>query len=626
MSQRTGYESVAIIMIYTDDDESVRGASEVPSGSSELVVDEHSGDQYQAALLHRGSTNDRQTDLATLPSEVDGTAIQVGARTPARPSNASLWLVAGGSALVLACLTIAGIYLVTKKPATVDKFVILTVPSGAEVRLDSKSYGNSPVKLENVPIGTYTLTITKDNFETDERVITISNADPPEAQLVEVKLRPLPSPFISGRTPEEQIKFHQEEAEQAFNENRLAIPYDISALYHVDRILNLDGSNTFAVEMRGRIRIAMHSSARAALSRGDVGQAQEIYNELVAHYEEDEEAKTAAAKLENQLVARRGEVRDLVNRAGDALNAGNLTEPANASAYYLSKQALAIDRQNPQAREIRNQVKQRLTAESETLLARGDSDAAIKSLEHIRQLFPEDRESTSRLRQLIAKKEEEKRKANNPEVRRWNGLEKYRKDDFRGAIPDLEFALTNDEGTPDVIFALARAHKELGNLDQAAAYFHMQPKQPGETYRSARAELGDIAYRRGDQATALAYYKEAISLGGSTLHSIDSLQYKIDRIERTQREKASQPIPLSIQVKHQHGAFRGSCKGTLQVSSTGVRFDGDHVFSANVVGLRVSVAKDKLTLFLNGKQEFKGLRVDLERFQQAVVSYQNITR
>jgi hypothetical protein len=145
------------------------------------------------------------------------------------------------------------------------------------------------------------------------------------------------------------------------------VVYDGSALYYAEVIETLDPRNSFSTEMRERVRQAAHQSAQNAISRGDLGQAQEVYKFLVDNYEDDLEARAAAAKLENQLARALGQVRELVRKADEALLASRLTELAGKSAYFYSKQALAIDRQNESPTDS-NQVKERLTAAGEQAL------------------------------------------------------------------------------------------------------------------------------------------------------------------------------------------------------------------------------------------------------------------
>ena len=541
------------------------------------------------------------------------------ARSPAAPAVKRWWLFAAASALLLTALTLAAVYLVTKKPSTVDQLVILTVPSGAEIKLDAKDYGHSPVKLEQLKIGTYTLTISKEGFEPIEQSITVA-----ESRQVEFKLKPVLPLEAVNLLPEEQVKQFHQQAEEALARGYYGLPYEGSALYYADLIARLDTNNAFPADMRERVRKAAHQAAQTAITRADLAQAQDIFGFLIEYYPGDEEARAAAAKLESQLSKDRDEqLRKYVRQADEALQAGHLAAPARASAYYYSKQALAIDRQNDRARQIRNQVKDALAAAGEQSYARGDVDAAIKQLEQVAQLFPEDKQARTRMRELQVSRAAETVKAGDPSARRIRGLDEYSREHWADAIKDLEFAMVNGAGTTDVVFALARSHMQQGQYDEASAYFQKVPKAGGDQYRSSIAALGDIASRRGDVATALDRYKEARQLGGSALYTVPALEDKIDRIERRERDKAAEPTPLTIQVRHLHGGLLGgSCSGPLTVNSSGVRYDGEHSFSYSIAGVSVFVTKDELTIhFQKDSQKFKVARADAERFREALARY-----
>ena len=273
-----------------------------------------------------------------------------------RHPGARWWPFAAAAAVLITTLTVAGIYLITKKPSTVDYLVISTVPSGAEIKLDAQDYGQAPVKLEQVKIGTYTLTITKEGYEPVIEQITVSEA----TRELDFKLKLMPPSDAAGMTPEEAIRYYQDQAADAFADGRYGFPHDESALYYSDQILNEDPNNQFALDMKERVRKALLQSAQSAISRKDSGYAQEIYNVLLEYFPKDPETQAAAAKLESQLSSRQGEVLDLVRKAEEALRAGHLIDPGTSSAYYFSRQALAIDRQNAQARAVRNRVKETL--------------------------------------------------------------------------------------------------------------------------------------------------------------------------------------------------------------------------------------------------------------------------
>jgi tetratricopeptide (TPR) repeat protein len=537
-----------------------------------------------------------------------------------RHPGARWWPFAAAAAVLITSLTVAGIYLITKKPSTVDYLVISTVPSGAEIKLDSQDYGQAPVKLEQLKIGTYTLTITKEGYEPVIEQITVSES----MRELDYKLKLLPPTDAFGMAPEEAIRKYQDQAADAFADGRYGFPLDDSALYYSNLILTTDANNQFALDMKERVRKALLQAAQSAISRKDQGHAQEIYTVLLEHFPKDPETLAAAAKLESTLSSRKGEVLDLVRKAEVALRAGHLIDPNSSSAYYFSRQVLAIDPQNAQAHAIQTRVKETLTAAAEQAYTRGDADAAIRQFEQVRELFSKDKEIRARLKEIEANRASEAAKANDPKKRRIRGLDNYQYGRFDEAIPDLQFALSNGEGTPDVMFALARSHMKLGQYEEAVDYFNRVRPNVGDAYRSSIAALGEIAMERGNTSKALEHYKEARRLGGSTLYSVSTLDDRIERIEKRQRDKAAEPKPASVQVKHLHGSLRGSCSGTLTVDRTGVRYDGsEHTYAANFIGVGVRIGKNEMTVsFQNKSQKFKADGAEAERFREALTRYQ----
>ena len=537
-----------------------------------------------------------------------------------RHLGARWWVLATGLLLIILAIAASAVYLLTKKPSTVDQIIILTVPSGAEIKLDSKEYGQSPVKLEQLAKGTYTLTITKDNYEPIVQPITVS-----ETYTFDFKLKLVPVPELSNLPLDEQIKKYQLLSQDAFDRNNYALGYDGTALFYIDHLIEIDPGNQFALDMREQIRKIEHQAAQEAIASKDLAKAQEIYNLLVDRYPDDKDARIALSRLENQLASRKGEVRDLVRKAEEALQAGNLIDPNRTSAYYYAKQALAIDRQNAQARAVRDQVRDKIAARIEDTYKRGDFESAINQIERAIQLFPDDKQLRARRTDLMATLQSENAKASDPNNHRIEGLDNYRHGNFAEAIPDLELAITGGKGTADVIYALADSYKKLGQYDKAASYFRKIPQSNDDAYRSSIAALGDIAKEHGDTATALDRYKQARQLGGSILYPISILDDKIEMIEKKQREKAAEPVPLTVRVKHLHGGFmKGSCSGTLTINSTGVRYDGtEHTFSSNLVAVGVRITKDEMTVRFQDKSErFKVGRSEAEHFSETLSRFQ----
>lgn len=574
-----------------------------------------------AAATMATSPSDSTTSAAHVPDaneEVAKTDYSTAALTPV--TGKRWWMLAALSAILLTGLTAAGIYLVTKRPSTVDQLVILTVPSGADINLNSKDYGHSPVKLEQLDVGTYTLTISKEGYEPIVHTWNLAESGP-----IEFKLKPIPPADVITLPLEEQIRNYQLRAEEAFASGYYGMVYDGSALYWADLVGDLDPNSSFKSEMRERVRKAAHQSAQSAISRADLATAQDVYKFLVEYYPDDEEAKLAAVKIEGQLTRAFGQVRELVRKADEALQAGRLTEPYDKSAYFFSKQALAIDRQNDRARQIRNKVKETLVSAGENAYQRGEVEAALKQLEEVGQLFPEDKQSRARVREIKSTRVAEPAKVTDRRVR---GLDAYRERKFEEAIPDLQHAMLTGRSSNDVVFALARSYFMTGHLDLAEPLFREVRPAPGDTsYQSSIALLGEIAFQKGDSEGAVERWKEARQLGGSTIYSVATLTDKIEKIEKKQRDKAAEPTPLTLPVKHSHGGLLGgSCSGTLTINSTGVRYDGQqeqHVYASSLVGVRVSMTKDEMLIrFESNGQKFKLSRADAERVRETVARYQ----
>jgi hypothetical protein len=532
------------------------------------------------------------------------------------------WMpVALGSAVLLTLVTVAGIVLITRPASTVDQLLILTVPSGADVTFDSQLLGHSPVKLEGVRMGTHMVSVTKDGFQTIDQPVSVS-----EATTLDFKLKPLPPKDEADLPKDEAIKDYQRRAEEAFARGDYAIPYaGRSALYFADMILADDDTNAAGLEMRERVRNALLQSAQAATARGDLGQANEVLTALVEYYPTDDAARAAAARLESQLASHRGDIRDLVHKAEDALNAGRLIDPPTASAYYFSKQVLALDRQNTQAKAVRNQIRDKLANSINAAANRGDLDDASGQLDRALRLFPDDKQLGSLSRYIEDSRQQAVAKLNDPTFRRNRGLDSYQAGFFQQAIPDLEFASDHDHEDVAVLFALGRSYYKIHQLDKAIDRLRLVPERTGETYRSALGVLGDIDADRGEINDALEHYTQARALGGSTLYGLDELDNKIDRLNKKVHVKAAEPSAMSIQVKHLHGGLlHGSCSGVLTVDRTGVRFDGPDTFSASIMGTEIAVKNDEITIkFLGKPEKFKALRPDVaEKFREAHLKFQ----
>ncbi len=554
------------------------------------------------------------------PAETESSEL---VKTPEQSVHARLlggkfrWLAVISASLFVLLAIFAALLIVMKAPATVDQLVILTVPSGADIQFDLKPLGPSPVKLEGVSAGTHRLSITKDGYEAvlDKEIEVVA------PDTLDFKLTPTGLP--AGQPREERIKQFAASADEAFQQAEYCIPYEFSALYYADAILRLDESNQFAVDMRETVRKTLYKMAQAAGARGDLAQAQDYYAALVDNYPNDNAAKAAASKLASQLMSRRDEVRGLLRKAEESRRAGN-----DVSEHFYAKQALARDKHNAQATAVLVQLKGRMDTNGAQAELRGDLDAAARILEQETRFFPEDKQLRSRFKDLETKRSADSRTSADAANRRVHGLEKYSRGEFAEAITDLKLAIESGaKAGPEVFFALGRSHQKLHQLDMAAYYLLRVGESAPDAHNSALAALGEISQERGDKQTALSRYKEAISRGGSTVYSVAELEDRVARIEiQGRQEKAPEAGPVSVRVKHLHGGIlKGSCSGTLAVSSTGVRFDGgEHTFASNLVGVGVTVIRGEMTVKFQDKSEkFSLSPFDAERFKEGLSRLQS---
>jgi hypothetical protein len=529
-------------------------------------------------------------------------------------------IVTVACAILLSLLSVAGIILVTRPRATIDQLLILTVPSGAEVSFDGRPLGPSPVKLEGVRMGLHKVVVTKEGYQLVQEDRSLS-----DSTTLDYKLKLLPPPGSEGLPEGEALRQYKQNMDEAFARGDYAIPYaPKSALYFAELMLDYDIGNPAALEMKDRVRDALVQSAHAAMSRLDLAQAQEIVQALEQHFPNNEDARAAAAKLENQIAIHRSDVRELVRKADEALRAGNLIDPPRASAYYYAKQALTLDHQNQRARAIKSEVHDGVLKQVEQTATAGNIVQASKELEQALKLFPDDGQLQAKQRDLEQRQLVDA-KANDPKECRLRGLYNFRQGNYSEAIPDLECANPHDRGPAEVLIALGLSYKKLRDFDKAAYYLELVPRSSGDSYNTAQGALGDIDSET-DPAAAKEHYKKARDLGGSPTYSTAVLEDKIEKLEKKEsgRGVAIEPTPLTIDVRHLHGGLlHGSCSGTLTVNDAGVRYDGsDHTFSTNLVHAWVGVSKDGMVVQFDKKEKFKPNRQqDAERFREAISRY-----
>ncbi|MDT8450990.1 MAG: formylglycine-generating enzyme family protein, partial [Wenzhouxiangellaceae bacterium] len=117
--------------------------------------------------------------------------------------------------------------------------------------------------------------------------------------------------------------------------------------------------------------------AAAALDSGDTALATRYLNVFVSLEQED---RPIVARIRDEL-ARREEIERLLGLAAQALESGNIVEPADGSAWALYGQVLELDDGNEAALEGREAVREALLARADERLAEDNFEAAAMLLD-----------------------------------------------------------------------------------------------------------------------------------------------------------------------------------------------------------------------------------------------------
>lgn len=434
-----------------------------------------------------------------------------------------VWPLAVVSATVLVSLAVAFAFLLTASKKTVDALVIVTLPSGAEVRFDGKPLGPAPVKLEGVRIGTHTVQVTKEGFNSLEREIDVGgDSDDP----LEFDLRPIAPPGSLARTPAEQVEEFTGLAEDALARGDLVLPVDRSVLYYADAILSLDRSNQYAHELRDRIRAKLYADARSAVAAKDSIRAKQIYGEILRAFPHDTDTKAQLAAVDEQLRREHNRVQDFVARGERALRSGALIEPGARSAYAYASRAIAVDPSNPQAIALRRRVRDKALAQALALVESNRVEEAAAMLRQLVALFPEERPIRAELDSLM-----EGAALSALQSHRVTGMKAYRAGNYRSAVEHLEAAIRLGAADSATRTALGLSYARLGDDANARRELEHSIVQDGSQVEALVA-LADMAMHRGDTRKALGYLKRARQLGGSEQYNRDRLDTMIADLER----------------------------------------------------------------------------------------------
>lgn len=515
-------------------------------------------------------------------------------------------------------------------------------PAGAEVYIDGQYVGVTPLVRDRLAAGRHSIRATKDGYM---------------EVLREVELRPdgnellflnLPLQLASRLAPEQQAEVARltRMAETAVSENILIPPPDdYNALYFLNKILEIDPTDQYALETKRKIAHSFLAAAATASARGDLVEAERNYKRAAMVLPEDSEVQRKLAELSQKIEAMRKErlrqLDELMGRVELALKNGQVSPvgwPQNSAVEALEAM-LKLDARNTYARETMARAKELWRAQIEQKTAAGDWLGAEAEYLAFLQRFPQDQAAQSRL-ELVREKLEETRRIEDERRReaerlsalraraeslRQQGIAAYRSGNSARAIQLLKEALEIEPENSEAYFYLGAAQLERKQYDEAIASFeHCGRLNP--THALAHLNLG-ILYdvHKQDFAQSESHLVRARELGGADGYSVDRINKMIEQVRLKAQLSERERRPFAVEHKH----ILSSCKGGLQISSDGIRFQArqsNHSFQQPLDAASISLKEDQLEIRLRDNRRFnfkllngedaKILRLILRRYKQ----------
>ncbi len=493
-------------------------------------------------------------------------------------------------------------------------------PPGAEVYIDGQHVGVTPLVRDRLEAGRHSIRVTKDGYMEVLREVELK---PDGNDLLYLNL---PLQLASRLAPEQQAEVARltRMAETAVSENILIPPPDdYNALYFLNKILEIDPTDQYALETKRKIAHGFLAAAATASARGDLVEAERNYKRAAMVFPEDSEVQQKLAELGQKIEAIRKErlrqLDELMGQVELALKNGQVSPVGwpQSSAVDTLEAMLRLDARNRYAHETMARAQELWRAQIEQKTAAGDWPGAEAEYLAFLQRFPQDQAAQSRL-EFIREKLEEARRIEDERRReaerlsalraraeslRQQGIAAYRSGNSARAAQLLEEALGIEPESSEAYFYLGAAQLERKQYDEAIASFeHCVRFNP--THALAHLNLGILydLYKQ-DFAQSESHLVRARELGGADGYSVERINTMIEQVRFKAQLSERERRPFAVEHRH----ILSSCKGGLQISSHGIRFqtrESDHGFQQSFSGASISLKGDQIEVRLRDNRRF----------------------
>lgn len=516
--------------------------------------------------------------------------------------------------LIFIVTIVAAIFFVRLRPKY-GKLNVRTNPPEAVISIDGRAVGTSPLYQDRMSMGRHWIKAAKAGYVDAVQQIDIG---PDRSERIELTLQPQVTGKL-GSEQQRQIAEFTHRAENALNEGILAPPPDdYNVLYFCNKILEVDPTNSFALDMKNKVAEKYRTLAEYAYEHGNWIEAERQYRTLGLIFPNDEAIKRrlteVIGKMNEMQKEKQKKIEELTAKIEVAIQSGNLVPPASDNALDNITMMQRLDNKNAYAKKARDRVKELLRANAEKKITEAKWEEAKTDYQTILKYFPGDKNAQTRLAYITGEAEkvkkaedlksqpdQQKSAANSQEAQR-QAISAFQAGDYDKAIGLLSEVEKANASNFETYYYLAMAYQKRGRTDAAISNFekciHLNPN-----HAAAHLQLG-LLYE-AQKATDLAEHHllRARDLGGAEGYSKERLNNLIEDIKLRTNLTERESKPFAVEHKH----IMSSCKGDLFISSSGARFEPqgtDHMFSEKWENLRVTSKSNTFEFRVRGDRKF----------------------